>query len=74
LSPLKARPEPATATGRIRSRFDEELRRMNTIAGQITPHCLMLFNESFAGTTNSPPRTPSPPATEKISTTGSAAG
>jgi MerR family transcriptional regulator, copper efflux regulator len=37
LSPLKARPEPATATGRIRSRFDEELRRMNTIAGQITP-------------------------------------
>ncbi len=31
-------------------RLDDELRRMNTIAGQITPGCLMLFNESFAGT------------------------
>jgi len=31
-------------------RLDEELRRMNTIADRITPGCLMLFNESFAGT------------------------
>jgi MutS-like protein len=31
-------------------RLDDELRRMNTVAGQITPGCLMLFNESFAGT------------------------
>ena len=31
-------------------RLDEELRRMSAIADQIGPHCLMLFNESFAGT------------------------
>ena len=31
-------------------RLDEELRRMSAIAGQLRPHCLMLFNESFAGT------------------------
>jgi DNA mismatch repair ATPase MutS len=31
-------------------RLDDELRRMSDIAGQLTPHCLMLFNESFAGT------------------------
>jgi hypothetical protein len=31
-------------------RLDDELRRMNTIASQIMPGCLMLFNESFAGT------------------------
>jgi DNA mismatch repair ATPase MutS len=31
-------------------RLDDELRRMSVIAGQIGPHCLMLFNESFAGT------------------------
>jgi hypothetical protein len=31
-------------------RLDEELRRMSAIAGRIGPHCLMLFNESFAGT------------------------
>jgi hypothetical protein len=31
-------------------RLDDELRRMSVIAGQIKPHCLMLFNESFAGT------------------------
>ena len=31
-------------------RLDDELRRMSAIAGQIRPHCLMLFNESFAGT------------------------
>jgi len=31
-------------------RLDDELRRMDTIAGQITPGSLMLFNESFAGT------------------------
>jgi hypothetical protein len=31
-------------------RLDDELRRMSAIADQIGPHCLMLFNESFAGT------------------------
>ena len=31
-------------------RLDEELRRMSAIANQLQPHCLMLFNESFAGT------------------------
>ena len=31
-------------------RLDDELRRMSVIAGRIGPHCLMLFNESFAGT------------------------
>ena len=31
-------------------RLDDELRRMSVIAGQIKPGCLMLFNESFAGT------------------------
>ena len=31
-------------------RLDEELRRMSVIADHIGPHCLMLFNESFAGT------------------------
>ncbi len=31
-------------------RLDEELRRMSAIAGRIGPRCLMLFNESFAGT------------------------
>jgi DNA mismatch repair ATPase MutS len=38
--------DPDMTSGRL----DEELRRMNTIAGQITPRCLVLFNESFAGT------------------------
>ncbi|HTT55113.1 MAG TPA: hypothetical protein VMH35_27305 [Streptosporangiaceae bacterium] len=38
--------DPAMTSGRL----DDELRRMNTIAGQITPGCLVLFNESFAGT------------------------
>ncbi len=31
-------------------RLDEELSRMSAIAEQIRPHCLMLFNESFAAT------------------------
>jgi hypothetical protein len=31
-------------------RLDEELSRMSAIADQIRPHCLMLFNESFAAT------------------------
>jgi hypothetical protein len=31
-------------------RLDSELGRMSVIADQIGPHCLMLFNESFAGT------------------------
>jgi hypothetical protein len=34
----------------VSGRLDEELRRMSVIADQIGPHCLMLFNESFAGT------------------------
>ncbi len=37
-------------TGMISGRLDDELRRMSVIAGQIKPGCLMLFNESFAGT------------------------
>jgi DNA mismatch repair ATPase MutS len=31
-------------------RLDDELRRMSATADQLGPHCLMLFNESFAGT------------------------
>ena len=38
--------DPGMTSGRL----DDELRRMNAIAGQIRPHCLVLFNESFAGT------------------------
>jgi hypothetical protein len=38
--------DPGMTSGRL----DEELGRMSTIAGQIRPHCLVLFNESFAGT------------------------
>jgi len=38
--------DPGMTSGRL----DEELGRMSAIAGQIGPHCLMLFNESFAGT------------------------
>jgi len=34
----------------ISGRLDEELTRMSTIAGEIGPHCLILFNESFAAT------------------------
>jgi hypothetical protein len=37
-------------TGMTSGRLDDELRRMSVIVGQITPGCLMLFNESFAGT------------------------
>jgi hypothetical protein len=37
-------------TGMTSGRLDEELRRMSAIADRITPGCLMLFNESFAGT------------------------
>ena len=41
------RPEdPSMTSGRL----DDELARMSAIADQIGPHCLMLFNESFAGT------------------------
>ena len=41
------REEDATmASGRL----DEELSRMSTIADEIRPHCLVLFNESFAAT------------------------
>jgi len=36
--------------GMTSGRLDDELRRMSVIADQIGPHCLMLFNESFAGT------------------------
>jgi MutS domain V len=38
--------DPGMTSGRL----DDELRRMSGIAGQLTPRCLMLFNESFAGT------------------------
>jgi MutS domain V len=41
------REEDATMTS---GRLDDELRRMSAIADQIRPRCLMLFNESFAGT------------------------
>jgi DNA mismatch repair ATPase MutS len=36
--------------GMTSGRLDDELRRMSATASQIGPHCLMLFNESFAGT------------------------
>ena len=36
--------------GMTSGRLDDELRRMSAIAEQIGPHCLVLFNESFAGT------------------------
>jgi DNA mismatch repair ATPase MutS len=38
--------DPGMTSGRL----DEELRRMSAIADHIGPHCLILFNESFAGT------------------------
>ena len=38
--------DPGMTSGRL----DDELRRMSAIASQIGPHCLVLFNESFAGT------------------------
>ena len=38
--------DPAMISGRL----DEELSRMSTIADQISPHCVLLFNESFAAT------------------------
>jgi DNA mismatch repair ATPase MutS len=34
----------------ISGRLDEELSRMSAIADRIGPHCLILFNESFAAT------------------------
>jgi DNA mismatch repair ATPase MutS len=34
----------------ISGRLDEELARISAIADQIGPHCLILFNESFAAT------------------------
>jgi DNA mismatch repair ATPase MutS len=34
----------------ISGRLDEELKRLGVIAGQISPHSLILFNESFAAT------------------------
>jgi DNA mismatch repair ATPase MutS len=34
----------------ISGRLDEELSRMSTIADQVSPHSLVLFNESFAAT------------------------
>jgi hypothetical protein len=37
-------------SGMTSGRLDDELWRMNAIADHIGPHCLMLFNESFAGT------------------------
>lgn len=38
--------DPGMTSGRL----DDELKRMSAIAGHIGPHCLLLFNESFAGT------------------------
>jgi len=38
--------DPGMTSGRL----DDELRRMSAIADRIGPRCLMLFNESFAGT------------------------
>lgn len=38
--------DPAMISGRL----DEELSRMSTIANQISPYCVLLFNESFAAT------------------------
>ncbi len=38
--------DPSMTSGRL----DDELFRMSAIADHIGPHCLMLFNESFAGT------------------------
>jgi hypothetical protein len=38
--------DPSMTSGRL----DEELKRMSSVADQIGPHCLILFNESFAGT------------------------
>jgi hypothetical protein len=37
-------------SGMTSGRLDDELKRMSAIVGQIGPHCLILFNESFAGT------------------------
>ena len=38
--------DPGMTSGRL----DDELRRMSVIVDEIRPQCLMLFNESFAGT------------------------
>jgi hypothetical protein len=38
--------DPGMTSGRL----VDELRRMSAITGHIRPHCLILFNESFAGT------------------------
>lgn len=38
--------DPGMTSGRL----DDELKRMSAIAGRLGPHCLLLFNESFAGT------------------------
>jgi hypothetical protein len=36
--------------GMVSGRLDEELTRLSTVADQIAPHSLILFNESFAAT------------------------
>lgn len=38
--------DPGMTSGKL----DEELARMSTLADLLSPHCLVLFNESFAGT------------------------
>jgi len=38
--------DPGMTSGRL----DDEVKRMSAIADHIGPHCLILFNESFAGT------------------------
>jgi hypothetical protein len=37
-------------SGMTSGRLDDEVKRMSAIAEHIGPHCLILFNESFAGT------------------------
>jgi DNA mismatch repair ATPase MutS len=37
-------------TEMISGRLDEELKRMSVIADQVSPHSIVLFNESFAAT------------------------
>jgi MutS-like protein len=37
-------------SGMTSGRLDDELKRMSAIVGQVGPHSLILFNESFAGT------------------------
>jgi DNA mismatch repair ATPase MutS len=42
----KREEDPTMKSGKL----DEELNRMSGIVGRVAPHCLVLFNESFAAT------------------------